>query len=483
MMPDCAIVVVGAERGIQKMTREHIGLCCALRIPFVVVMTKIDMAPANALQETQLKIRRILKRAGRKAFHVRGMADVAGAVKCLDTQAAAFAPVFEVSCVTGKNMDALRDFVRKLSMHKTQSVTVKGLKAQSVTGKAQAAAATGTGTATPDKENATLGQGGGQGGGQGASQAGAKSKSKTNPKSGSESELESKMGSGSSGCQSGSAVVVVTPLVGADGTATVPAVPAEEMPASVLFLLDDVFNVPGVGIVLGGSVLEGAVSVGQRVHCGPSKTGEYRQLVVRSIQRACVPSRSAFAGQHATLAVKAVARGALRREMFRKGMVVCGVADLAAVQQHTVREFEADVTVLHHSTSIEPRYTPFVHLGGTRQAAEVRRITDDTGADCVARTGSHVKVRFRFMHSPEFVSVGKPFIFREGNAKGCGRVTKIFAPDGALVDGGALVEDAAPNVVDAAPNVNVEIDGGTGTDQAAADAVGSATPAAIPAVP
>jgi GTPase len=48
--PDYSIIVVGANSGLSKMTREHIGICIFLRIPLIVVITKIDIAPQNILE-------------------------------------------------------------------------------------------------------------------------------------------------------------------------------------------------------------------------------------------------------------------------------------------------------------------------------------------------------------------------------------------------------------------------------------------------
>ena len=47
LSPDFGCVVVGANMGIQKMTKEHIGLCLFLKIPFFIVLTKVDLAPQN----------------------------------------------------------------------------------------------------------------------------------------------------------------------------------------------------------------------------------------------------------------------------------------------------------------------------------------------------------------------------------------------------------------------------------------------------
>lgn len=54
-------MVVGANMGLQKMTKEHIGLCLFLKIPFFVIVTKIDLAPQNKYEETMGEIKKILK--------------------------------------------------------------------------------------------------------------------------------------------------------------------------------------------------------------------------------------------------------------------------------------------------------------------------------------------------------------------------------------------------------------------------------------
>lgn len=41
---------MGSNAGIVGMTKEHLGLALALNVPVFVVVTKIDMCPANILQ-------------------------------------------------------------------------------------------------------------------------------------------------------------------------------------------------------------------------------------------------------------------------------------------------------------------------------------------------------------------------------------------------------------------------------------------------
>lgn len=46
------------------MTKEHLGLALALSVPVFVVVTKIDMCPANVLQDNLKMLIRILKSPG-----------------------------------------------------------------------------------------------------------------------------------------------------------------------------------------------------------------------------------------------------------------------------------------------------------------------------------------------------------------------------------------------------------------------------------
>lgn len=55
---------VGANAGVVGMAKEHLGLALALNVPVFVVVTKIDMCPANVLQETLKLLQRLLKSPG-----------------------------------------------------------------------------------------------------------------------------------------------------------------------------------------------------------------------------------------------------------------------------------------------------------------------------------------------------------------------------------------------------------------------------------
>jgi GTPase len=75
-----------------------------------------------------------------------------------------------------------------------------------------------------------------------------------------------------------------------------------------------------------------------------------------------------------------------------------------------VTEFEAEVLVLYHSTTIAQRYQAMVHCGCVRQAAKIMAMDKQ-----FIRTGDRALVHFKFLQHPEFVKEGMRLVFRDGN--------------------------------------------------------------------
>src|SRR5258708_1013659 len=57
--------MVGANTGgLIGMSKEHLAITLALSVPVAVVVSKIDMTPANVLQETIKQLVKVLKSPG-----------------------------------------------------------------------------------------------------------------------------------------------------------------------------------------------------------------------------------------------------------------------------------------------------------------------------------------------------------------------------------------------------------------------------------
>jgi len=121
----------------------------------------------------------------------------------------------------------------------------------------------------------------------------------------------------------------------------------------VEFFIDGIYMVTGVGVVVAGTMLAGTVKPGQSLQLGPDKTGLFKPVQVRSIHHKRVEVSSAQSGQAVCFSIKSlVKKEQLKRTHFRKGMIL---VDKDATPQ-PIFDFEAEVVILHHATTIKPNY-------------------------------------------------------------------------------------------------------------------------------
>ncbi|XP_077999195.1 GTP-binding protein 2-like [Glandiceps talaboti] len=178
------------------------------------------------------------------------------------------------------------------------------------------------------------------------------------------------------------------------------------------FQIDEIFNVPNVGSVVGGTLLRGTITEEDNLMVGPSEDGEFYPVKVQSIHRnrsACRIIRPAQAG---TLGL-----GDYDRSILRKGMVLLG----RSAKPQACVSFEADVYVLFHCTSIAPRFQTTVHVGNVCQTAVMESIDKAS-----LQTNEKACVTFRFIKHPEYLREGSRLLFREGRTKGIGQVIKVY---------------------------------------------------------
>jgi small GTP-binding protein len=57
---DYSALIINANAGIQKMTREHMTLILSLKIPFFIIYTKVDITPDNVYERNIQNIRKFL---------------------------------------------------------------------------------------------------------------------------------------------------------------------------------------------------------------------------------------------------------------------------------------------------------------------------------------------------------------------------------------------------------------------------------------
>jgi len=181
------------------------------------------------------------------------------------------------------------------------------------------------------------------------------------------------------------------------------------------FLVEDIFNVPGVGAVVSGFVFAGELTVGSNAHVyvGPTDDGTFLKTTAKSAHISRINTLHVTSGQNACLAL---ALGKEVRKKLRRGMVVLKESPTST------KEFEAEICVLKgEGTTIRRSYQAYVHILNVRQSAFARDIevinhhslgvppshkaaVDEDNEDglksIVLRPGSRAKVRFEFAKRP-----------------------------------------------------------------------------------
>jgi GTPase len=319
-IPDYAFVIVSANNGVQRMTKEHLGICLAMKVPLVFIITRIDACPQPVFKETVQTVQKLLKQAGvrKMPYMVHTIDDVL--ICARHVKADRVVPIFCVSNVTGEGLDNVRAFLNLCPVRK-------------------------------DWET------------------------------------------------------------------------AQNAPAEVV--LESTFFITGVGTVVSGIVTQGKVTPGDTMMLGPDANGNFRPVQIKTVQCRGINMSSVHAGNCAGFALKKEKRSAIR-----KGMVLLD----AKTKPLAVWEFDAEILVLYHSTTIKANYQPVVHCRTIRQSAKIVKMENGDGAslkeegeeEACIRTGDKAIVRFRFLYHAEYVLSGMRMVFREGRTKGIGTVVNVF---------------------------------------------------------
>jgi GTPase len=240
---------------------------------------------------------------------------------------------------------------------------------------------------------------------------------------------------------------------------------SEKSSASLEFIIDRIYSVPGVGPVVYGFVNQGSITANKSVWFGPLNRGgdagnvklvgnnndnnnknknnpargEFIRTTVKTIHYNCLPVKNVSAGNFCTLAIK-LDKNQIKQ--VRRGQVLMETAPIA------VSRFQAKINIVYsQSTTIKVGYTPFLHILMCRQSAVVEKIEtinkglvssstnvdvnanasasdgNGNGKESILRPGDMSIITFRFMHRAEYIRENMRIMFRDGKVKGVGVIT------------------------------------------------------------
>ncbi|HML05052.1 MAG TPA: GTP-binding protein [Methanobacterium sp.] len=188
----------------------------------------------------------------------------------------------------------------------------------------------------------------------------------------------------------------------------------EEMNKEKPFMMyiDKVYSVVGVGTVVSGTIRQGKVNKGEKLLLGPDGSGRFIEVGVKTIEMHHYKKEHAEAGEVVGISITGVDMDDIKR-----GMIICS----PNYDMKAVREFEADVAILVHPTTIKEGYECITHVETISETTKFEPLDKE-----YMSAGDSGKVRMRFKYRPYNVKEGHRIIFREGRSKGIGTITKII---------------------------------------------------------
>lgn len=122
---DYGIVVIGSNMGVVGTTNEHITLLVSNKIPFIIVVTKIDICPENIMEKLKSDIGKIAKRCRRQLLYFDEQQNIydengnildcyKNIINVFQQRQSNIIPVIMTSNKSGHNIDFTRDLLTSI---------------------------------------------------------------------------------------------------------------------------------------------------------------------------------------------------------------------------------------------------------------------------------------------------------------------------------------------------------------------------------
>jgi len=327
---DYGIIIVGANMGLCGMTLEHMGLLISNRIPFITIITKIDICPSNILTDTKKELNRVAKRNKKELIcfetneeEVNGsyLKDAHRAIiDSFHEKKTLLMPTIMVSNKTGHNINFVKELITSIRSRSYLermniipiTIRTNGYRSEGSTGS-----------------------------------------------------------------------------IGSIGSQGSLAPTTNYRPYPMIMYIDNTFNITGIGIVLSGTMKFGSLHLGQKLHVGPVNN-IYISITVKSVHN-CIGENVDILkeDESGSIGIRLDTKGSYTREMFSKGQIVTDNMDF--VMEHTCYTFNCDVAVFNHPTTIKNGYQTVIHCGTIRQTG---KFIIDEGQFLRTNSRANINIKF-----------------------------------------------------------------------------------------
>jgi len=129
---DYGIVVIGSNSGVNRITEEHLSILLYLRLPIMIILTKIDMTPKEVYEKTKLQIKKLFngKMFKRELQFIDSKESHQDYLKKIESNDFYnIIPILSISCKSGENVNYIHDIFKKLPKNEKilQSIQTKDL--------------------------------------------------------------------------------------------------------------------------------------------------------------------------------------------------------------------------------------------------------------------------------------------------------------------------------------------------------------------
>lgn len=182
------------------------------------------------------------------------------------------------------------------------------------------------------------------------------------------------------------------------------------------YMVEDIFQVRGVGTVVSGFVTRGSLEKGEPIFMGPLKDGTVMQVIPKSIHVAQTCVARVFAGHQVCFALPKLPR--IFRTMLGKRMIAMKRSFEPS------RKFVADIFLTKGSTvTIQSgKFDVTLHILHMKLSAKVVEIRVDCKKQQVIRQGDTARCVFDLLNKPAYIRPGMRIILRSGHVIGYGLV-------------------------------------------------------------
>lgn len=186
-----------------------------------------------------------------------------------------------------------------------------------------------------------------------------------------------------------------------------------------VFFIDGIYNKNGIGLIVAGMNRGGIINTGDIMYLGPFGR-EFKEVKVKSIHN-YLKQKIISANDHNRITISIGTNDKdINRKSVRSGMCLIKNKDL--INKYLSWRFNAVITIFNHSATLRNGYSPMLQIANVRQTGRmIFESTKNNDKDCI-KSKDFAYVSFKFKQRPEYIEPYQVFVFRSGCVHGVGIV-------------------------------------------------------------